>query len=73
MESRLINGLDYYGQGDSIGGDQSRVYFIGFKGDAKRGRKEATNKLEIPAANAADAPLVDRLKENAGARQTTAR
>lgn len=60
-------------QGDSAGGDQSRVYYVGFKGDARTVRKEGTNKLEIPAANAADAPLVDRLKQNAGGQQTTAR
>jgi hypothetical protein len=51
----------------------SRVYYVGFKGDSRTTRKEATNKLEIPAANAPDAPLVDRLKQNAGGQQTTAR
>ncbi|KAF8137363.1 galactose-binding domain-like protein [Boletus edulis] len=61
----------YFGQ--SVGGDLSRVYFVGFKGDSRTGRKEGTNKLEIPAANAPDAPLVDRLKQNAGGQQTTAR
>lgn len=61
------------GQGDSAGGDQSRVYYVGFKGDSRTTRKEGTNKLEIPAANAPDAPLVDRLKQNAGGQQTTAR
>ncbi|KAG6377537.1 galactose-binding domain-like protein [Boletus reticuloceps] len=61
----------YFGQ--SVGGDLSRVYFVGFKGDSRTSRKEGTNKLEIPAANAPDAPLVDRLKQNAGGQQTTAR
>lgn len=65
--------LDHFEQGDSVGGDLSRVYFIGFKGDSKTNRKEGTNKLEIPAANAPDAPLVDRLKQNTGGQQTTAR
>lgn len=51
----------------------SRVYYVGFKGDSKTNRKEGRNKLEIPAANAADAPLVDRLKEGAAGQQTTAR
>ena len=51
----------------------SRVYYVGFKGDSKTNRKESTNKLEIPAANAPDAPLIDRLKENTGGQRTTAR
>ncbi|KAF8843906.1 DUF1000-domain-containing protein [Paxillus ammoniavirescens] len=59
--------------GDSVGGDQSRVYYVGFKGDSRTPRKEATKKLDIPAANAGDAPLVDRVKQNAGGQQTTAR
>ncbi|KAH9074173.1 galactose-binding domain-like protein [Lactarius deliciosus] len=36
-------------------------------------RKEGTNKLEIPAATAADAPLVDRLREKGAAQQPTAK
>lgn len=72
-DCQAYHGLDYYGQGDSAGGDLSRVYFIGFKGDSKRSRKEGANKLEIPAADAADAPLVDRLKQSAGRQQTMAR
>ncbi|KIJ58657.1 hypothetical protein HYDPIDRAFT_119337 [Hydnomerulius pinastri MD-312] len=59
--------------GDSVGGDQSRVYYLGFKGDSRTAKKEATKKLDIPAANAADAPLVDRVRQNAGGQQTTAR
>ncbi|KAF8556057.1 DUF1000-domain-containing protein [Imleria badia] len=59
--------------GDSAGGDLSRVYFVGFKGDSRTGRKEGTKKLEIPAANAPDTQLFDRLKQNAGGQQTTAR
>lgn len=62
-----------HGQGDSVGGDLSRVYYVGFKGDSRTNRKEVANKLEIPAADAADTPLIDRLKQNAGGRQTTAR
>ncbi|KAJ6487953.1 galactose-binding domain-like protein [Mycena sanguinolenta] len=59
--------------GDSVGGDVSRIYYIGFKGDSKSARREASSKLEVPAANAADAPLVDRVSERAGGQQTTAR
>ena len=71
---QAYHGINHYcGQGDSVGGDQSRVYYIGFKGDSKTTKKEGTNKLEIPAANAPDASLVDRLKQNAGGQQTTAR
>lgn len=77
MESsscQTYHGLYHYcGQGDSVGGDLSRVYFIGFKGDSRTSRKDGTTKLEIPAANAPDASLVDRLKQNAGGQQTTAR
>ncbi|KAJ6595842.1 galactose-binding domain-like protein [Mycena vulgaris] len=58
---------------DSLGGDVSRIYYIGFKGDAKSERREGSSKLEVPAANAADAPLVDRVSERAGGQQTTAR
>ena len=61
------------GQGNSVGGDVCRVYYVGFKGDSKTGKKDGTNKLEIPAANAPDASLVDRLKEKSGGQQTTAR
>jgi hypothetical protein len=51
----------------------SRIYYIGFKGDTRSIRKDASSKLEIPAANAADAPLVDRVTEKTGGQQTTAR
>ncbi|KAH7910279.1 DUF1000-domain-containing protein [Hygrophoropsis aurantiaca] len=58
---------------DSVGGDNSRVYYVGFKGDVRTLRKEGTKKLEIPAANAPDAAVLDRVMEKAGAKQTTAR
>ncbi|KAJ6588917.1 galactose-binding domain-like protein [Mycena capillaripes] len=58
---------------DSVGGDVSRIYYIGFKGDAKSVQREASSKLEVPAANAADAPMVDKVSERAGGQQTTAR
>lgn len=56
-----------------MGGDVSRIYYVGFKGDVREQRKEADSKLEIRAANAADAPLVDRVTEKAAGQQTTAR
>ncbi|KAH9899225.1 DUF1000-domain-containing protein [Cubamyces lactineus] len=58
---------------DSVGGDALRLYYIGFRGDSRSQRKEGTEKLEIPAANAADARLIDRLQEKSGGQQTTAR
>ncbi len=36
-------------------------------------RKEGSNKLEIPAANAADASLIDRVQEKRAAQQPTAK
>ena len=60
-------------QSDSVGEDVSRVYFIGFKGDLREPRKEGTDKLPIPAANAADAPLVDKVGEKKGAAQSLAK
>ncbi|KDQ58525.1 hypothetical protein JAAARDRAFT_34339 [Jaapia argillacea MUCL 33604] len=67
-----INSLSLF-FGDSSGGDLSRIYYLGFKGDTRTPRKEVNSKLEIPAANAADAPVVDRLQEKAAGQQTTAR
>ncbi|EGN92874.1 hypothetical protein SERLA73DRAFT_116725 [Serpula lacrymans var. lacrymans S7.3] len=58
---------------DSVGGDSSRIYYLGFKGETRSDRRDASSKLEIPAANAADAPIVDRLSEKAAGQQTTAR
>ncbi|KAJ8589358.1 DUF1000-domain-containing protein [Rhizopogon salebrosus TDB-379] len=58
---------------ESVGGERSRIYYLGFKGDVRTPRKEGTNKLEVPAADAADAPLVDRLAQKTGGQQTTAR
>ncbi|KAI0052078.1 DUF1000-domain-containing protein [Auriscalpium vulgare] len=57
---------------ESIGGDVTRLYYLGFKGEMRAVRKEGSNKLEIPAANAADAP-VDRLAEKTAAQQPTAK
>ncbi|KAH8100241.1 DUF1000-domain-containing protein [Cristinia sonorae] len=58
---------------DSSGGDSLCLYYLGFRGDSKSLRREADSKLEIPAANAADARLIDRLSERAAGQQTTAR
>ncbi|EKM56013.1 uncharacterized protein PHACADRAFT_94454 [Phanerochaete carnosa HHB-10118-sp] len=58
---------------NAIGSDVARIFYIGFRGDNRGQRKEGTNKLEIPAANAPDAKIIDRVTEKAGAQQTTAR
>lgn len=62
-----------HAQSDAVGGELSRIYFLGFKGDTRFQRKDATQKLEIPAANAPDAKLIDRLREKMGGQQTTAK
>jgi len=58
---------------EAVGGEVTRLYYIGFRGDTRTPRREAHSKLEIPAANAADASLTDRLQEKASGQQTTAR
>ena len=56
-----------------MGGDVSRIYYVGFKGDTQELRKDAETKLDIRAANAPDAALVDRITEKTAGQQTTAR
>ena len=60
-------------QSDSVGGDISKIYYVGFRGDTQELRKDADTKLDIRAANAADASLVDRITEKTAGQQTTAR
>lgn len=60
-------------QSDASGGDVSRLYYLGFRGSTSAPKKDVNERLEIPAQNAADAPLVDRVGEKSGAAQTTAR
>jgi len=67
-----INSLSLFFS-DSVGEESSRVYYIGFKGETRVIRKEGSNKLEIPAANAADASLTDRVREKSAAQQPTAK
>jgi len=55
------------------GGEKSRIFYIGFRGSTRTVQKEATQKLEVPAANAADAPLSQRMSERAASQQDTAR
>ncbi|KAK7044698.1 DUF1000-domain-containing protein [Favolaschia claudopus] len=58
---------------ESVGGDVSRIYYVGFKGESKSPKREISSKLEVPAANAADAPLVDRVSERAGGQNMNVR
>ncbi|KAI0252500.1 galactose-binding domain-like protein [Lactifluus subvellereus] len=67
-----INSLSLFFS-DSVGEESTRIYYIGFKGETGILRKEGSNKLEIPAANAADASLTDRLQEKGTAEQPTAK
>ena len=65
--------LNLYVKDDSVGEEVSRIYYVGFKGDTKTFKQAATSKLEIPAANAADAPLTGKMTERAASQQSTAR
>ncbi|KAF9262244.1 DUF1000-domain-containing protein [Marasmius fiardii PR-910] len=67
-----INSLSIFFS-DSVGGEMSRVYFIGFKGDVRELRKDRDSHMDVPAANSASSTLFDRLAEKAGGQQTTAR
>ncbi|TFY65239.1 hypothetical protein EVJ58_g2097 [Rhodofomes roseus] len=58
---------------ESVGGDSSAVYYLGFRGDSRSQRRDASQKLAIPAETAARAPLVDKVTQKAGAQQPTAR
>ncbi|KAG5351100.1 hypothetical protein C0989_007980 [Termitomyces sp. Mn162] len=60
-------------QSESAGEEVSRIYYIGFKGDMRSPQREANSKLQVPAPNAADAPLVDKVAEKTAGQQTTAR
>lgn len=59
-------------QSEAVGGEVTRLYYIGFKGDTRIPRKEGHSKLAIPAANAG-ASLLDRLQEKAKGQQPTAK
>ena len=60
-------------QNDAVGEEKSLIYYLGFRGDMRTTRKEVNSKLEVPAPNAADAPLVDKVSTKLGGQQTTAR
>ncbi|TFK38012.1 galactose-binding domain-like protein [Crucibulum laeve] len=58
---------------DAVGEELSRIYYIGFRGDMRSVKRDVNSLLEVPAPNAADAPLVDKVTEKAAGQQTTAR
>ncbi|KAF8524367.1 DUF1000-domain-containing protein [Hysterangium stoloniferum] len=55
---------------DAAGGEQSRIYYLGFRGDVSNPRKDTRKKIDLPAANAADAPLIDKLTDKAASQNT---
>jgi len=57
---------------EAAGGEISRLYYIGFKGDTRVPKKEGQSKLTIPAANAPTS-LLERLQEKAKGQQPTAK
>ena len=59
-------------QSESPSEETSRMYYIGFRGDTLVARKDLRSKIDLAAANAADAP-VDKLAEKTAASQTTIR
>lgn len=58
---------------EAEGEECTELYYIGFRGVTRDHRREGTQKLEIPAANAPDAKVVDRLAERTANQQSTAR
>lgn len=55
-----------------MGEENTRIYYIGFKGETRTIRKEGTSMLEIPAATAADA-ILERAREKTAAQQPMAK
>lgn len=51
----------------------SRVYFIGFRGDMRSVKRDATSMLHVPAPTAADAALGGTKAETKATNRTTAR
>ncbi|QRV76071.1 PITH domain-containing protein [Ceratobasidium sp. AG-Ba] len=54
---------------DTAAGETNRIYFVGFKGDSRDFQKDVSERLDLPAANAADAPI-DRITEKAAGSQS---
>ncbi|KXN82022.1 hypothetical protein AN958_03300, partial [Leucoagaricus sp. SymC.cos] len=58
---------------ESVGDETTRIYYIGFKGDARSNKQAINSLLDVPVPNTGDARLIDRLTEKAAGQQTTAR
>ncbi|KIJ37011.1 hypothetical protein M422DRAFT_232224 [Sphaerobolus stellatus SS14] len=58
---------------EAVGSERTRLYFLGFRGDVSNPKKDVRKKIDLPAANAADASLVDRVSEKSAASQSTVR
>jgi len=55
---------------EAVGGEQTRLYFIGFRGDVSNPKKDVRSKINLPAANAADASLVEKVTDKAASQNT---
>ena len=60
-------------QSEAVDGEQSRIYYLGFRGDTRYTKKEVNSRIEVPAPNAAEAALADKVTHKVGSQQTTAR
>ncbi|KXN83032.1 hypothetical protein AN958_01854 [Leucoagaricus sp. SymC.cos] len=58
---------------ESVGDETTRIYYIGFKGDARSNKQAINSLLDVPAPNTGDARVIDRLTEKAAGQQTTTR
>ncbi|TFK25263.1 DUF1000-domain-containing protein [Coprinopsis marcescibilis] len=57
---------------EAVGEEQSRIFYLGFKGDMRSVKRETASELEVPAHHATDASITTRA-ENRAAQQPTAR
>ena len=64
--------LNYRRQSETPSEETLRMYYIGFRGDTLTPRKDTRSKIDLAAANAADAP-VEKLAEKSASSQTTIR
>ena len=57
-------------QSDSVGGNRSKLYYVGFKGEVKQTQMDMSRLGQIPAAGTADS-AVDGVAEKKGSGYTT--
>lgn len=53
-------------QSEAVGGERSRVYYVGFRGDRISPTKETTTTLQVPAPTAGDARVGDEVGRKTG-------